>query len=242
MEIKALIDKYELTGDVKGAIQNIKSGKVKLYSMSGKMGSGKDTIGSAIAKELQHKYNVAQTSFASALREEIDSIMTRVKNDDLLGIIAQDENVRLSELRNLLGFLGFDSIYDRTAKSRRAIQYWGTDVRRRQNPNYWVNKVAQFVIDEASKGNSVYVTDSRFPNEAQSIIDLGGVVIRLDVPEEVRVDRIRYRDGNDPTPSQLYHSSETSLDEFEFEFRIDGCKTPEEIAYESLRYIERQGE
>ena len=56
------------------------------------------------------------------------------------------------------------------------------------------------------------------------------------------VYRIRYRYGNDPSPSQLYHSSETSLDEFEFEFRIDGCKTPEEIAYESLRYIERQGE
>lgn len=61
--------------------------------------------------------------------------------------------------------------------------------------------------------NSIYpdwlITDTRFPNEAKAIKDMGGVVVRINRP-------VVGKDWNPPT-----HPSEISLDDWDFDYAID---------------------
>lgn len=246
--LKYEVDKYEASE----AFRRIASGKSLIYAMSGKMGSGKDTLGNEIKRVLElmpdsdYTSSVKQFTFATALRKEIDTIMDLMK-DKSLDELSKEFNVEVSELENLKSMLGNDSIYDRTEGSRNAIQYWGTDVRRKQDPDYWVkrlvNDVIEFIAYSKKSESIAYVSDVRFPNEAQSIVDMGGVIVRLHVDEDIRVSRIEKRDGRTPTKEELNHVSETSLDDFEFEVTFDGTSTkPFELAMQALPYVRDMNE
>ena len=99
---------------------------------------------------------------------------------------------------------------------RQFLQELGTDAcRKGLHSNVWVNALmadykptqemnkAGFFVD-ASMPNWV-ITDTRFPNEAKAIKDKGGIVIRIDRP------------GCKPVNN---HPSETSLDDWEFDYKI----------------------
>lgn len=63
------------------------------------------------------------------------------------------------------------------------------------------------------------ITDVRFPNEAQAIKDRGGVVVRVE--RKIHIGNIK--------PFQIAHQSETSLDKWEFDYRIDNGGTKEQL-------------
>lgn len=239
LPIKKFAKKYNVDErKVSKAFARLKENRSVLYGMSGKMGSGKDTIGDLIKSSNELKeFKIVKTSYATPLRKEISDIARQVKFHKPLEIIAEDYNVTKKELINLLKFLDGKSIFDRTKGTRKAIQYWGTNVRRKQNPNYWVNKTVDLILDMIVDGKSVYVSDARFPNEVYAIYDLGGEVIRLDVPTSVRTDRIGFRDGAKPTMEALDHKSETGLDKFKFKHVFNGCVDPEELSKEIIKYI-----
>lgn len=223
---------------VSKAFARLDQGRAILYAMSGKMGAGKDTIGDKIGETKEFdKYEVIKTSYASPVRKEISDIANRYSFGYPIETMAEDYKVEKEQILDLIEMLNGDSIFTRTDNARKAIQYWGTDVRRKQNPNYWVNKTVDLVLDMIVDGKSVYVSDARFPNEVNAIYDLGGKVIRLDVPLNVRIDRISYRDGKRPTNSALNHSSETGLDEFKFKSTFDGCVDPEELGKDIANHI-----
>jgi uncharacterized protein YqkB len=69
-------------------------------------------------------------------------------------------------------------------------------------------------LQETLKGNLVYITDGRFPNEIDSAKNSGFVTIRLETSEDTRIARIESRDGKKPTREALYHASETALDDY----------------------------
>ena len=223
---------------VSKAFARLDQDRAVLFAMSGKMGSGKDTVGDKIGKDNGfNKYEIIKTSYAAPLRKEISEITKKYKFGYPIETMAEDYNVEKQQIMRLVEMLNGDSIFTRTDNARRAIQYWGTDVRRKQNPNYWVNKTVDLVLDMIVDGKSVYVSDARFPNEVNAVYDLGGKVIRLDVPSGVRVDRISYRDGKRPTNEALNHSSETGLDEFEFKYVFDGCVDPDLLAKDIATHI-----
>ncbi len=59
---------------------------------------------------------------------------------------------------------------------RQILQWWGTEYRRAQDPDYWVKATRQRLahyINEQREQRFV-VTDCRFPNEAQAIQAIGG--------------------------------------------------------------------
>lgn len=67
------------------------------------------------------------------------------------------------------------------------------------------------------------ISDTRFSNEAQAIKDRGGIVVRINRPEPIKM--------HDPN-SQFYrikHSSETSLDSWAFDYTIDNSGSLEEL-------------
>lgn len=82
---------------------------------------------------------------------------------------------------------------------RRILQWWGTEYRRAEDPDYWTkawqNKVAQF---NPSKVH-ILVDDVRFMNELKMLRDLGARMVKIERPGFAA-------GGN--------HASETSLDDY----------------------------
>jgi len=70
-------------------------------------------------------------------------------------------------------------------KFRLLLQFWGTEYRRRQDEQYWVNKFFEELQNEKYDGMFVFVCDARFPNEFETLYGEGAImvrVIRTDIP------------------------------------------------------------
>ncbi|NCD07165.1 MAG: hypothetical protein EOL97_13700 [Spirochaetia bacterium] len=81
---------------------------------------------------------------------------------------------------------------------RQILQFIGTDLFRNQfNPEVWINAALS-----ANPTPNIIITDCRFPNEADAILERGGILIRLQ------------RNINKLSPSSVNHSSETALDDY----------------------------
>jgi hypothetical protein len=104
--------------------------------------------------------------------------------------------------------------WDRTPEIRRALQFWGTDVRRAHDGNYWIDKALALIIERIAANEVLYFCDCRFPEEVVGLQSLGFVVVRLDVTRETQRQRLLDRDGLEPDPAAMSHSSETALDDF----------------------------
>lgn len=121
---------------------------------------------------------------------------------------------------------------------RELLQYIGTDLLRNQlHENVWVNglfskykpKVCSGVTHCALAGKpeiscnlcpeypNWIITDCRFENEAEAIKDKGGIIIR--------VNREDITGQNKLNP----HTSETALDDYEFDYVIDNYDTITEL-------------
>lgn len=96
---------------------------------------------------------------------------------------------------------------------RTLLQYVGTDVIRKQNPDYWVEFISKFLKLFSNEWDYVLIPDTRFPNEIQKMIYDGFDVF------SVRVNRIDFE--SDLTEEQKNHVSETALDNFRFDYYID---------------------
>ncbi len=95
-------------------------------------------------------------------------------------------------------------------KHAKLLQWWGTEYRRAQNTNYWVDQWKAAINPRA---NIVMATDMRFINEAQAVKDVGGFT--------VQVNR-KNADGSpfvDPSRDKN-HPSETQLDGYNYDYQI----------------------
>lgn len=117
-----------------------------IISFTGYKRSGK----SESAKFLE-KFGFERINFKDSLIDEI-----RQNFPDLLKVIGDDFENKPPAVRTLL-------------------QNYGTEVRRRDNPNYWTDKWISKVRDK----ENVVVDDCRFLNEAEAIKNLGGIIIRI---------------------------------------------------------------
>jgi len=95
-------------------------------------------------------------------------------------------------------------------KHPKLLQWWGTEFRRAQNPNYWVDK---FVAGINSKADIVLVTDMRFLNEAERIKQLGGYTVQVN---RLNADGTPFVD----TARPANHVSEIQLDGYNYDYKI----------------------
>lgn len=87
---------------------------------------------------------------------------------------------------------------------RPILQKWGTEFRRAQNENYWVNKLRTQIA--ADNPHAALISDMRFENEAE-ICD-----------ETVRVERVGYVE-TDPSIGQ--HISETAMNSYPYDHVLE---------------------
>lgn len=106
-------------------------------------------------------------------------------------------------------YCGWDGKKD--YNGRTLLQFIGTDLIRKKDQNFWVNRLKE-VSDMLLQDNDfIIIPDVRFENE----------ILEWDKDKRIsiRVSRIEYDSNLNET--QKNHSSETSLDNFDFDYYIE---------------------
>jgi len=154
-----------------------------IIGISGKIGSGKDTIAKEILKTFP-EYNFRRVSFGYNVKKVV-SLLTGI---DMRTILSRKiKTYYLSEWDMTVGEM---------------FQVVGTDsIRDNLSDNTWIYSLFNNVKD----GENIIITDVRFKNEAYSILNRGGYLIRLigDPKQTILKDK-----------RKLQHKSETELDDF----------------------------
>lgn len=148
-----------------------------IIGISGKKRSGKDTVFSMIDAITAHEVRTTRTAFGDQIKQEIA---------DSMNITVADIDADKERFRPLL-------------------QFWGAEYRRGYcGDDYWIKKMRLAAATWYAR-DWLIITDVRFPNEAELVRELDGVLIRVE------------RDtGLDDT-----HDSETALDDYDhFDFRL----------------------
>lgn len=238
----------------------IAKGHVRIIGFSGKMGSGKDTV-APIVSDAVTRHSAKHLFFSVHLKNEVNDIIRLIgagaNLTETAGIVAREMGVSTDDADEVVGLL-YDpvrknptlSAFDRTVVTRKVAQVWGTGVRRAQDENYWVDKAVVDIIrsiesypDKGSLSPSnplvVYITDARFPNEIDALVEIGAYAARLNVSPEQQRRRILSRDGLEVSDEQLSHLSETALDNYSFHAIVDTDKwsSARGVATELLREL-----
>lgn len=108
-------------------------------------------------------------------------------------------------------------------KCRVPLQWWGTEYRRAQNPDYWVDKLAERISHNSSENQVFVITDVRFENEANYVRNNGGVMVRMR-----RTDGVVFNDN---------HPSEHALDHYRFDYTFYNASV-EELIHNAQRRLE----
>lgn len=197
-----------------------------IIGISGKIGSGKNYLAEKLMQEFEALGStIAEASFAGGLRDELNRVIKTIKVEALdgntgSGIIEKIKNMyRFSEdeatlmynclINDIMHVDGLNA-NSRTESIRRALQILGTDIRRSQNTNYWV----ELFFEHVPAADFILVTDVRFPNEADSILKHDGVLLRLELSQEIIDERTRERDGILYSDEAKAHRSEVALDDY----------------------------
>lgn len=176
-----------------------------IISFCGYAGSGKSTA----AKYLKDNYSFRTINMKDALVEE----MKRNLRHTLLSIGGLDPEKHSDEeiIANL--FITKPPIM------RALMQEYGTEVRRGDDPNYWVNKWATEAQLMKASGFNIVVDDVRFQNEFDKVKGLGGVIVM-----------IKRSDINNAGT----HQSEKELEQFVPDFTIEVGKGEHTALYKAL--------
>lgn len=167
-----------------------------IIGIAGKAGNGKDCVYKAIHNLTYKSFEVKRIAFADGVKKEVA---------DACAITMQD-------------------IEDNKERFRPLLQWWGTDFRRYEQPNYWLDiwRSKMAWIKSSLAKSLIVVPDVRFLNEVEAIKAAGGVVWYV-----VAVNK----------PSITYsitdaHSSENQLEyyqHFDFHIKNEWNKTSELI-------------
>ena len=170
-----------------------------IIGISGKIGSGKDTIAREIIKNFP-EYNFRRVSFGYNVKK-IVSILTGI---DMRTILSRKIKTQyLEEWGMTVGEM---------------FQVVGTDAIRDTLVNEaWIYSLYNNIKD----GENIIITDVRFENEAYSILNRGGYIIRIN-GDPIKINK------NDKR--KLQHQSEIELDDFQqFDIIYDNIPPIENI-------------
>lgn len=108
-------------------------------------------------------------------------------------------------------FFGWNG--EKDEKGRSLLQYVGTDVIRKTDPNFWVDFVVDIVKRFSNQWEYVIIPDTRFPNEFNRLVERGLDAIHI------RIIRTGYL--STLTETQQKHPSETALDNVTPDYYIE---------------------
>ena len=126
-------------------------------------------------------------------------------------------------------YFGWNGVKD--DDGREILQRIGTNVIRKENPDFWVNIVTELNYCLRSKWDYAIIPDCRFPNEYTVMVNKFGKNRVI----AIKVDRPNFT--NNLTQNQLKHSSENAMKEFEFDYIISNNGTIQDLQVEVNKFI-----
>lgn len=180
-----------------------------IIGLGGAPRSGKNTASRIILE----RFRGVEVAFADALRREVAQAWNTspdipALHEDKDTALFDMSSCRDEEFRKLAG--------PGLMRGRRVLQLWGTEYRRRQDPDYWVKRLAERI--ELLNEGTIVVTDVRFRNEVELIHHLNGSIIQIDRAGTVLSD----------------HASDRPLTRPEYDYRIDNNWTIEALSVRVL--------
>lgn len=146
---------------------------MSIIGLTGYARVGKDTVG----KILVDHHGFRRVGFADKLKdlaEALDPTLTVATPEE-----GDDGTVLRASVSELLSCFGsWEGIKDEFPEARKFLQTLGVAARDHLGSDVWVNAA----LADLKPDEDVVVTDCRFPNEAQAIHNLGGVVLRVHRP------------------------------------------------------------
>lgn len=184
-----------------------------IIGFAGKAASGKTTAAHHLAPLLDRESLIIP--MAMVLRDEVETFLRAIGageyvplvygcQDDKLRVFYIDEGKALQQCPQWRSFVNDHAdIQDRPGQTaltvRRILQWWGTEYRRAQEPDYWTKawecKVAGYDLEKVH----ILVDDVRFMNELQTLRRMDARIVKIERPGMAAA-------GN--------HASETSLDDY----------------------------
>lgn len=152
--------------------------------------SGKDTACATVIKERGKQYDIKHYSFAKTLKQEVTENaiksggMRNLFSDGLrlegAGFLQTNGNIlSLPEWVQFDEAAPMDDVDCPLSKQRSLLQFWGTNLRRSADENYWLKKVAEQIAED--RPEIALISDLRFLNEVNFILKYGEI-IRVDRP------------------------------------------------------------
>lgn len=203
---------------------------MEIIGLSGYARSGKDEA----AKVLVNEFGFTRVAFADKLREVLYALNPIVAPSKELYFTRSKAVVNLQEVIDVYGWDNYKET-EYGAEIRRLLQRLGTEAGRQTLwDSIWVDAALTGHPEDAR----LVVTDCRFPNEAQAIKDRGGVMVRIKRhgPDGILL-------GPATAPDGTVHASETSLDDWSFDYTVmNDYDTVDKYHNHIRRFIDCYGE
>ncbi len=130
-----------------------------IIAFTGKKRSGKTSVAEAFCKDSGTVAVFTKINFKSALLKQV--------KEHFPDFLREEANHYYMSVDQLLE--------EKPGSIRQFLQNYGTDLFRKQNSNYWTDKWLESIIGYSN----IVVDDLRFLNEAESIKNVGGIIIRI---------------------------------------------------------------
>lgn len=137
-----------------------------IVGVAGALEAGKDTI----ANYMVRRYGFVRRAFADSLKEEVLTRMQKTLRAYTTAAYWRDDDGLIHDLIWV----------KKDAFSRAILQEWGTELRRQDDPDYWIKRFQAWAHEHQPQ--RVVVSDTRFENEAVTILGMGGYLVRVTRP------------------------------------------------------------
>jgi dephospho-CoA kinase len=178
-------------------------------ALIGQMGTGKSTIAAALGE-----FGYTRFSWAAAVRAVAKLAYGEVSKNQVYEVMVNGRP---------------------TARTGREIlQRIGTDALRDQvDEDFWIRSGLRAIEKLPAP---LVNDDTRFENEAETLSRAGWVIVRVQVPDEIRHHRLTALYGKD-LDKVLSHPSETTVDKIPYHYGLWNTAEPQAVAQTLLHQL-----
>ena len=161
------------------------------------------------------KAQAGKDTTAKLLKDKLDSMQHSV-------LITHYADLLKYQATSLFGWNG-----KKDENGRTLLQWLGTDIVRKKNPNYWVDYLTGVLKMYDGNWDYVLIPDARFPNEIESMKkEFDCISLRVISDYD-----------NGMTEEQKNHPSETALDNYDFDYTLVNPRTISGLCTEIEEFI-----